>query len=60
MRLFLTSKHQNLSTIPSSPVLSTVKKSLATEVGVEFISRDKLDKLKIDHWYYTGCPAKRL
>lgn len=50
-------EHKNLSIIPSSPVLVKVEKALATEVGAEFILRDKLKKLKYDYDYVIfDCP----
>lgn len=55
--IIVKTEHKNLSMIPSSPVLAKVEKALASEVGAEFILRDKLKKLKYDYDYILlDCP----
>ncbi|MCH9631828.1 MAG: Sporulation initiation inhibitor protein Soj [Chlamydiae bacterium] len=50
-------EHKNLSMIPASPVLVKVEKALATEVGAEFILRDKLKSLEYNYDYIIlDCP----
>jgi chromosome partitioning protein len=49
--------HKNLSIIPSSPVLAKVEKALATEVGAEFILKDKLKMIQYEYDYIIfDCP----